>query len=89
MNIEKFINVSPETRAQIRKTWENSEMAPNAPLHSCASCGIRDDGNYDKIAVADLPDYFKFKPKDQAMFDKLKGETFSILCFYSTETAFN
>jgi hypothetical protein len=73
-NIEKFINVSPEAKSEIRKSWQESKMALNAPYLSCASCGIRNHGNYAEIDVATLPDFFKFKAKDQAMFDVLKGE---------------
>ncbi len=73
-NIEKFINVSPEAKSEIRKAWQESKMALNAPYLSCASCGIRNHGNYAELDVATLPDFFKFKEKDQAMFDVLKGE---------------
>ena len=30
-NIEKFINVSPEAKSEIRKAWQESEMALNTP----------------------------------------------------------
>ena len=73
-NIKKFVHVSSEAKAEIRKTWEESEMAANAPLLACASCGIRDHGDYAEKEVATLPDFFKFKPKHQAIFDVLKGE---------------
>ena len=73
-NIVKFINVSPEAKSEIRKAWQESEMALNTPFLSCASCGIRNHGNYAEIDVATLPDFFKFKTKDQDMFDVLKGE---------------
>ena len=72
-NIEKFINVSPEAKSEIRKAWQESEMALNTPYLACSSCGIRNHGNYDDIGVATLPDFFKFKAKDQVMFDVLKG----------------
>jgi hypothetical protein len=78
-NIEKFINVSPEAKSEIRKAWQESEMALNTPYLSCASCGIRNHGNYAEIKVATLPDFFKFKAKDQVMFDVLKGEI-SLCC---------
>ena len=78
-NIEKFINVSPEAKSEIRKAWQESKMALNAPYLSCASCGIRNHGNYAEIDVATLPDFFKFKAKDQAMFDVLKGEHITFL----------
>ena len=54
-------------------------MALNAPYLSCASCGIRNHGNYAEIDVTTLPDFFKFNAKHQAMFDVLKGKV-SLCC---------
>ena len=73
-NIEKFIDVSPEEEKDIRKAWQESRMASNRQFKSCASCGIRDHGNYGEVNVAALTYFFKFKPDDQARFDVLKGE---------------
>jgi hypothetical protein len=78
-NIKKFINVSSEAKSEIRKAWQKSEMALNTPYLSCASCGIRNHGNYAEIEVATLPDFFKFKAKHQFMYDILKGEV-SLCC---------
>jgi hypothetical protein len=83
-NIEKFINVSPEAKSEIRKAWQESEMALNTPYLACSSCGIRNHGNYDYIDVATLPDFFKFKAKDQVMFDVLKGGI--LLCCLLSQT---
>ena len=44
-NIRKFVHVSPEVKAKIRKTWQEGEMATNRAHYSCATCGIRDHGN--------------------------------------------
>jgi L-lactate utilization protein LutC len=76
-NIRKFVRVSPEVKAKIRKTWQEGEMATNRAHYSCATCGIRDHGHYAQIDVAALPDFFKFREKDQAMFDVLKGLLFA------------
>ena len=57
-SIEKFIRVSPEAKKDIRKAWHESRMASNRPFESCASCGIRDHGNYGEVYVAALPDFF-------------------------------
>ena len=57
-NISKFVHVSPEAKAAIRKTWQEGEMAINRAHFSCATCGIRDNGNYAEMNVADLPDFF-------------------------------
>ena len=54
----------------------------NTPYLACSSCGIRKHGNYDEIDVATLPDFFKFKAKDQVMFDVLKGGI-SLCCLLS------
>lgn len=72
-NIRKFVMVSPEAKKEIRKAWEGSRMALNTPLASCASCGIRDRGNYVEVDVAVLPGLFKFKRKDHAKFKVLEG----------------
>jgi hypothetical protein len=57
-NIEKFVYVTPEAKNDIRKAWQESKMASNRPFESCASCGIRDHGNYGEVYVAALPDFF-------------------------------
>ena len=75
-NINKFVHVSPEAKAAIRKTWQEGEMAISRAHFSCATCGIRDNGNYAEMNVADLPDFFKFQKKDHIMFDILKGLVF-------------
>ncbi len=72
-NLRKFVRGSPEVKARIRKTWQEGEMATNRAHYYCATCGIRDHGNYAQIDVAALLDFFKFREKDQAMFDVLKG----------------
>ena len=59
-NIYKFVHVSPEAKAAIRKTWQEGEMAINRAHFSCATCGIRDNGNYAEMNVADLPDFLNF-----------------------------
>jgi len=87
-NIRKFVRVSPEVKATMRKTWQEGEMATSRAYYSCASCGIRDHGNYAQKNVADLPDFFKFSEKNQAMFDVLKGVLIcfnfvSLLCYNS------
>ena len=58
-NIRKFVRVSPEVKATIRKTWQEGKMATSRAYYSCATCGIRDHGNYAQIDVAALPDFFK------------------------------
>ena len=82
-NIRKFVRVSPEVQAKIRKAWQEGEMATNRAHLSCATCGIRDHGNYAQIDVAALPDFFKFVEKDQAMYDVLKGVLCTLLIFFS------
>jgi len=77
-NIATFIRVSPEAKAKIRDSWQKGQMATNAPLFSCGTCGIRDHGNYAELEVSKLPDFFKFDLKHQAIFDKLKGESLYI-----------
>jgi hypothetical protein len=71
--IQKFIHVSRERKAAIRKSWEEGEMSDNKPLPVCASCGMRDHGEYAEEEVANLPFFFEFKKKDQDRFDILKG----------------
>ena len=84
-NIKKFVHVSPEAKAKIRKTWQDGEMATNRAHFSCATCGIRDHGNYGEMDVAALPDFFKFQEKDQAIFDVLTGLSLvSLFCFRSS-----
>ena len=56
-NIRKFVRVSPEVKATIRKTWQEGKMATSRAYYSCATCGIRDHGNYAQIDVAALPDF--------------------------------
>ena len=56
-NIRKFVRVSPEVKATIRKTWQEGKMATSRAYCSCATCGIRDHGNYAQIDVAALPDF--------------------------------
>ena len=55
--IRKFVRVSPEVKATIRKTWQEGKMATSRAYYSCATCGIRDHGNYAQIDVATLPDF--------------------------------
>ena len=81
-NIRKFVRVSPEVKAKIRKAWQEGEMAPNRAHFSCATCGVRDHGNYAQTHVAALPDFFKFREKDQAMYDVLKGVLRALLIFF-------
>ncbi len=81
-NINKFVRGSPEVKANIQKAWQEGEMATNRAYFSCATCGVRDQGSYAKIDVAALPDFFKFREKDQAMYDVLKGVLRALLiCF--------
>ena len=81
-NINKFVHVSREAKAKIRKTWQEGDMATSRAHFSCATCGIRDHGNYAEMDVAALPEFFKFQEKDQAMFDVLKGLSLvSLFCF--------
>jgi hypothetical protein len=80
-NIRKFVRVSPEVKAKIRKVWQEGEMSTKRAHLSCATCGIRDHGNYAEIDVAALPDFFKFGEKDQAMYDVLKGVCFANFVF--------
>ena len=62
-NIRKFVRVSPEVKAKIRKAWQEGEMAPNRAHFSCATCGVRDHGNYAQTHVAALPDFSSFERK--------------------------
>ena len=78
-NIKKFIDVSPEAKAEIRKAWQEGVMATNAPFFSCGACGIRGHGNYAEQKIEELSAFFKFQSKDQAVFDKLRGEIFNIV----------
>jgi hypothetical protein len=71
--IQKFIHVSKERKAEIRKLWEEGEMSDNKPLLVCASCGMRDHGEYAEEEVAKLPFFFEFKENDHARLDILKG----------------
>ena len=59
--IQKFIYVSKDRKAEIRKLWEEGEMSDNKPLLVCASCGMRDHGEYAEEEVANLPIFFEFK----------------------------
>jgi len=71
--IQKFIHVSKERKAEIRKLWKEGEMSDNKPLLVCASCGMRDHGEYAEEEVAKLPFFFEFKENDHARLDILKG----------------
>jgi hypothetical protein len=71
--IQKFIYVSKDRKAEIRKLWEEGEMSDNKPLLVCASCGMRDHGEYAEEEVANLPIFFEFKKNDHDRFDILKG----------------
>ena len=71
--IQKFIHVSKERKEEIRKLWEEGEMSDNKPLLVCASCGMRDHGEYAEEEVAKLPFFFEFKENDHARLDILKG----------------
>ena len=53
--IQKFIYVSKDWKAEIRKLWEEGEMIDNKPLLVCASYGMRDHGEYAEGEVANLP----------------------------------
>ena len=46
-NIDRFCNVSAETKQQMRDEWD-AEMNVGMPIYSCATCGLRD--------VEELPD---------------------------------
>ena len=83
-NIRKFVLVSPEAKRDIRKAWKDSRMALNRPFASCASCGIRDHGNYVEVDVAGLPDFFEFTHEDHARFEVLKGGG-SLRCCHKIE----
>jgi hypothetical protein len=71
--IQKFIYVSKDRKSEIRKLWEEGEMSDNKPLLVCASCGMRDHGEYAEEEVANLPIFFEFKKNDHDRFDILKG----------------
>ena len=59
--IQKFIYVSKDRKAEIRKLCEEGEMRDNKPLLVCASCGLRDHGEYAEEEVANLPIFFSLK----------------------------
>jgi len=50
-NIERFCNVTSETKQQMRDQWD-ADMNVGAPLNSCSTCGVRDvDDSYEKWAM--------------------------------------
>ena len=71
--IQKFIYVSKDRKAEIRKLWEEGEMSDNKPLLVCASCGMSDNGEYAEEEVANIPIFFELKKNDHDRFDILKG----------------
>ena len=56
--IQKFIYVSKDRKAEIRKLWEEGEMSDNKPLLVCASCGMSDNGEYAEEEVANTYQFF-------------------------------
>ena len=71
-NIRKFVRVSPEVKARIRKTWQKGKMATSRAYYSCATCGISDHGNYAQIDVAALPDFLHDGSTDVSGYDYLQ-----------------